>query len=55
MTTTTQAGGDNDLRPVTDFEHEAIAAEIRILQSVQTHRGMPVLLLGNALAVVIVS
>jgi len=55
MTTTTQAGGDNDLRPVTDFEQDVIAAEIRIVQSVQTQRGMPVLLLGNALAVVIVS
>ncbi len=55
MTATTRADGDNGLRSVANFGHDAIAAEIRIVQSVQTQRGMPVLLFGNAMAVAIVS
>ncbi len=35
-------------------DSDAIAGEIRILQSVQTQRSMPVLIFGNALAVAIV-
>ena len=48
------AGQDRSARAAA-LDDDAIASEIRVVQSVQIQRAMPVLLFGNALAVTIVA
>jgi PAS domain S-box-containing protein len=54
MTTVAQTVDGDKRAPVPTVADGAIVEEIRVVQSVQTQRSMPVLLLGNTLAVAIV-
>ncbi|MDA1098866.1 MAG: PAS domain-containing protein [Proteobacteria bacterium] len=54
MTVAAQTVDTEAPTPVSTVGTEAILEEIRVVQSVQTQRSMPVLLLGNTLAVAIV-
>ena len=55
MTLATHVDSIEHSTPAMTMGDDAIEAEIRIVQSVQAQRGMPVLLFGNSLAVVIIS